>query len=123
MPTKSPFSTYLRRKRVAAGLSLREVADAVGVSHVTLGEIERGDRPALRRDCWQKLEEALPGFSVVEVERLMAEERPVQLDLSDAPPMYRRLGLELARRIEKKDLSNDEVDKLTRILWGETDDE
>jgi transcriptional regulator with XRE-family HTH domain len=99
------------------------VADAVGVSHVTLGEIERGDRPALRRDRWQKLEEALPGFSVVEVEGLMAEERPVQLDLSAASPQYRRLGLELARRIEKKDLSNDEIDKLTRILRGKSDDE
>lgn len=31
----------LREARVAAGLSLRQVADAVGITHVRLGEIER----------------------------------------------------------------------------------
>lgn len=35
----------IRDIRVAAGRSLRSVADAVGISHVFLGEIERGIRP------------------------------------------------------------------------------
>lgn len=36
------FGKRVREERVKAGLSLRDLAEATGVSHVTLGEIERG---------------------------------------------------------------------------------
>lgn len=121
MPSK--FGEYLKRKRVAAGLSLRDVANYIGVSHVTLGEVERGDRPGLKRERWDLLAEVVPGFSVAEVERQMATERPLQLDLSDAPPKYQRLGLELARRMERRDLTESDLDLIMRMLRGTNDDE
>src|SRR5450432_255194 len=121
MPTT--FGEYLKRKRVSAGLSVREVAQMIGVSHVTLGEVERGERPGLKRERWKLLEEFVPGFSVPEVERLMATERPIQLDLRNASPGYQRLGLELARRMERRDLMDSELEKIMRLLRGGTDDE
>lgn len=119
----STFGEYLKRKRVAAGLSVREVAQYIGVSHVTLGEVERGARSGLKRERWDKLAEVIHGFSAAEVERLMATERPLQLDLTDAPPQYQRLGLELARRMVRRDLKDDQMELIMRMLQGEIDDE
>lgn len=120
MPTK--FGTYLRKKRVAADVSLRQVARDLGISHVALGEVERGERPGLKRERWAQLQEAIPGFSVSEVEAMLATEQPVQLDLRDAPVKYQKLGLELARRMERRDLADSELEKVLRILRGGADE-
>jgi transcriptional regulator with XRE-family HTH domain len=116
--TGTPFGAYLRAQRVAAGLSLRQVADSLGVSHVYLGEVERGVRGPLARDRWPKLLMTVPGLSEAELERKAATTRPLQLTLSDSPPKYQDLGLALARRIQEQDLSQTELDKLLRILRG-----
>ena len=52
----SPFGNYIRRMRVASGRSLREVADAIGISHVYLGEVERGVRGPLMESHWDALD-------------------------------------------------------------------
>jgi hypothetical protein len=43
------------------------------------------------------------------------------MDLRDTPPRYQDLGLALARRIEKQNLSKVDLDKLFQIL-GDGDD-
>jgi len=115
----SIFGNYVRARRVAATLSLRSVADRVGVTHVYLGEVERGVRPPLNKKHWPALIEAIPGITETELERMAAQTKPVQLALEDAPPRYQELGLALARRIERRDLENREIDELLRLLKGE----
>lgn len=115
----SPFGRYIRAQRVAANLSLRFVAGKLGVSHVYLGEVERGVRPPLKPSRWSKLVEIVPGITPEALERHALTSRPVQLSLADAPPQYQDLSLALARRIQKRDLSQAEMQRLMRILGKE----
>lgn len=112
----SAFGRYLREKRLAAGLTLREVASRIGLTHVPIVSVEQGARPALARSRWEALEEAIPGFSVAEAERLMAAERPLKLSVEEAPPEYVDVSLAFARRIERRDLSSVEINGLLQIL-------
>lgn len=117
----SLFGNYIRQERIKAKLSLRTVADAVGVTHVYLGEVERGVRGPMDKKWWLGLGQVVPGITEAELERKAAQTKPVQLSLEDAPPQYQELGLALARRIAKQDLQNHEIDELMRLLKGEDD--
>jgi hypothetical protein len=81
-----------------------------------LGEVERGVRPPLKEAHWDALISVVPTIERGALERLTAKQRPIQLDLRDAPPRYQDLGLALARRIEKKNISTVDLEKLFRIL-------
>lgn len=115
------FGRFIRAKRVAADVSLRTAAKALNVSAVYLGEVERGVRPPLREDHWDSLIRAIPSIDRDTLERLTAKSRPIQLDLRDASPQYQDLGLALARRIEKKNISRVDLERLFRIL-GDQDE-
>jgi transcriptional regulator with XRE-family HTH domain len=116
------FGRYIRAERVAADISLRKAAKALNVSAVYLGEVERGVRPPLKEDHWDALIRAIPTIDRdTLLERLTVKSRPVQLDLRDAPPQYQDLGLALARRIDKKNISTDELEKLIRILGNQNE--
>ncbi len=117
-PRPNRFGAYLREKRVAARLSLREVAHALGISHVYLGEVERGVRGPLRPEHWSALLKTIPGLSRTELERHAAASRPLQVDLADAPPAYQDLALALARRFKRRDLSEPEITRLLKLLGG-----
>jgi transcriptional regulator with XRE-family HTH domain len=117
---ETAFGRYLMTKRKAAGLSLRALADALDISHVYIGEVERGVRPPLKPDWWPKLAQFIPGVTEDELAGLAAKSRPVQLKLEDAPPVYRELGLALARRIENQDFSKDELRELIRMFGGKS---
>jgi len=108
---------YLRAKRVAAGLSLRRVAEQIGVSHVYLGEVERGVRPPLKRERWPQVAEAIPKVTVDELQELHLSDRRT-LDLQDAPAKYRALAHALARRMERQDLDQNVMDELLALLRG-----
>ncbi len=56
----SQFGQYIRRKRREVGWSLRQLADALGCSHVYLGEVERGVRAPFGEKWWPRLAETLP---------------------------------------------------------------
>jgi transcriptional regulator with XRE-family HTH domain len=116
------FGQYIRQRRVEAELSLRFVADQLGISHVYLGEVERGVRPPLKKEHWAKLIATIPDIIEQELERKAAKSRPVQLNLEDAPPRYQDLGLALARRIEKRDLDEHQLTELLRLLAGREDE-
>lgn len=118
MAKATGFGSYLRQMRMRAGLSLRDVAAGLGVSHVYLGEVERGVRGALKQDHWPKLKEILPGVSIEKLNREATLSKPVQLSLEDAPPKYQDLGLALARRIESRDIDQKEMRRLLSILVG-----
>jgi hypothetical protein len=117
------FGKYLRAQRNKADISLRKVADEIGVSHVFLGEVERGERAPLRREHWSKVVAAVPGVTMEDLERHCAVSRPVQLSIEDAPPQYQDLTLALARRIQKRDLTTSQLQDLLGILKGSDNDE
>lgn len=120
-PVGHEFGRYIRRQRAVAGVSMRSVAKALGVSAVYLGEVERGVRPPLKEQHWHALIRAVPTIDRESLERLTAKAKPLQLDLRDTPPSYQDLALALARRIEKRNLSQGDLEKLFSIL-GDTDD-
>ena len=122
-PTPGPYGTFVRTKRLEAGLSLRALAEKMGVSHVYIGEVERGARGPFAADKVTLLLAALPNVSREDLERHTSIEKGVQLRLADAPPRYQDLGLALARRIEKRDLSQKELTDLWRLLGGKERDE
>ncbi|MGO9454597.1 MAG: helix-turn-helix domain-containing protein [Candidatus Binataceae bacterium] len=114
IPTR--FGRYVRQQRVAAGRSLREVASALGISHVYLGEVERGVRGPLRPEHWSALLKAVPGLTREELERQAAASRPVEMDIADAPPRYQDLAMALARRLKNRDLTQSEISRLLKVL-------
>ena len=115
----SLFGNYIRQERIKAKLSLRAAADLIGLTHVYLGEVERGIRGPLDKKWWANLMRVVPTITEPELERKAAQTKPVQLALEDAPPQYQELGLALARRIAKQDLKTDEIHQLLRLLKGE----
>ncbi len=112
----SAFGKYLRERRRAAGLSLEELAKLVGVSYEFLGQVERGVRPAIRRERWPALAAAIPGVTVDELERRSAESRPVAIDVSEAPQAYEELALLLSRRIRGEDLDRAQLAEIVELL-------
>jgi hypothetical protein len=110
------FGTYLRRMRVASGRSLRDVASALGISHVYLGEVERGVRGPLREEHWAALIKAIPALTRAELERNAAASRPLEVDISDAPPRYQDLAMALARRLKNRDLTGAQISRLLKVL-------
>ena len=113
------FGRYIRRSRVDAGVSLRAAARAIGVSAVYLGEVERGVRPPLKQKWWDDLIKAVPTLDRSAMDRLSASSRPLQLDLRDVPPKYQDLGMALARRIERQNISVRDFDRLSAILGSD----
>lgn len=105
----------LRDARREAGKTLREVADALGVSHVQLGNLERGASPIAEKYL-KGLKAILPDLDVESLKEAAAQERPIQLNLRSAPPQYQSLGMVLARRIENQDINPDTMKALLRLL-------
>jgi len=122
--TVNPFGRFLRTRRVARNLSLRQVAEKVGISYVYLGEVERGVAAPMKRDKWPGLCEAL-GISIEELERHAEISRPLQLNLADAPPQYQSLAFALARSLEAKktrEIPAEEFSRILHMLRGDDDE-
>jgi transcriptional regulator with XRE-family HTH domain len=118
MSKPNDFGCYLRAKRIDARLSVRALAQQVGISHVYLGEVERGERGPLDRRHWPKLLEHVKGITLPALERAAATSRPLQLEITDRPAEYQDLAFALARRIEKQDMDAREIKKILRVLEG-----
>jgi hypothetical protein len=97
---------------------LREVGKRLGVSHVYVGEVERGVRGPFHRDRWPDLVAAIPGVAIEDLERHAAIAVGLYLKLDDAPPLYQDLGLMLVRRIQARDLGQEDLQEMLRILKG-----
>lgn len=110
----SPFGAYLREMRIASGKSLREVADALRISHVYLGEVERGRRRTLPEKYWKRLAKCLPDISMEELETLAGASEP--LDPAAMEGRSREVVVALARKLEEGDMSDDLATRLLKIL-------
>lgn len=113
----STFGQYVRTARLEAGLSLREMARAMDVSHVFIAEVERGVR-GLAREHWPRLLALLPSLDPERLERLERLRLPLRLDLTDKPAAMQELGLQFARRVTEANLTNEEIAALMETLVG-----
>ena len=109
------FGRCLRSARLKAGVSLRDLAAALGLSHVFVGEVERGLR-GLARKHWPRLLETLPGLDPQRLEHMAKVRLPLRLDLTSKPSAVQELCLLFAERIDAGDLTSDEVARLRSIL-------
>ena len=80
------FGAYIRNARIDAGMSLRELAKRLDISHVYIGEIERGVKAALPESRWKKLVKALPAITLKDLDRWEQE--------TYCETCYRRLPME-----------------------------
>lgn len=121
MNKTSPYGALLRKRRVEAGLSLRDVAAKIGVSHVFLADVERGVRP-LSTDREPQLLAALNNLTQTELDEARALSRPIKITLANTPDRYVDLTIALARRYERDDLSDTKVNKILKILQEDGED-
>lgn len=112
------LGSYLRDRRVESGLSLRDVAIKVGVSHVFWGEVERG-RKSLPRERWAAVASAVPAVELKVMAELASTDAKVQMSLRAAGPKYEHLGQLLLRRAKKQDISDERFVTLMRLLTGD----
>ena len=110
----SPFGTYLRDSRTADNKSLREVADALGITHVYLGEIERGRRRSLPEKYWTRLTEVVPSITMKKLQAAAAVSEP--LDPSTMLGPSRDVVVALARALEDDVMSEDLANRLLAVL-------
>lgn len=113
----SPLGAYLRDKRTASGKSLREVAKALSISHVYLGEVERGRRRLLPEKYWEKLVQLVPGTSVEELKAMAAASEPI--DPAAVEGRSRDVVVALARTLEEGRMSDEVARQLLEILEKE----
>ena len=113
----TPFGIYLKEQRTAAEKSLREVAVALSLTHVYLGEIERGKRRALPEVYWSRLVKALPGVDRTRLKDLELRSKLIQIDPGEFDDRKRELLVRFALRLGS--LREHEVDALMQILVGE----
>jgi transcriptional regulator with XRE-family HTH domain len=119
----SPYGELVRTRRVEAKRSLRTVADHIGVSHVFLAEVERGIRAPLKPEYEPKLIEIVPTLTAADLARARALTRPLKITLADTPSQYHDVTLAFARRIENRDLSEDTLTNLMKLLKTDDDKE
>ncbi|MBK7973714.1 MAG: helix-turn-helix domain-containing protein [Deltaproteobacteria bacterium] len=110
----------MRKKRRKVGLSLRELGEKIELSHTFLHQVEQGRRAPIPRSHWAALVDAIPGLTRDELERAAAEDRPLALDLADAPPHVVDVAVAMARRLAGGDLDLRTADALLAVLDEET---
>lgn len=113
------FGHYIRDERVKSKKSLREVAEALGVTHVYLGQVERGVRRVLPEAYWPALMRVVPSITR---DRLLDEaerSKKVEIDMVGASREQQDFTLEFARRMASSDLDQAKMRKLLKVLYGE----
>ena len=110
----SPFGVYLRQCRTAAGRSLREVAAHLGISHVYLGEVERGRRRILQEPHWDALVEIIESITKEELRAKSAQSEP--LDAAKVEEPGRGVVVALARKLDEGGITEAEAHRILSIL-------
>lgn len=113
----TPFGVKLRALRAERGITLKEMADAIGVSSAYLSALEHGRRG---RPSWYLVQRIITFFNVIwdeaeEIERLAAISHPrVVIDTAGLDPLATELANLMADRIA--DLDNAELERMIARL-------
>ena len=112
---KTHLGRYLRACRNEEGLSLRSLADQVGLSDVFLSQVERGKK-RLDRSHWQVIAEAIDCLQVDEMETRAELDETMEIDIEDDADAG--LALELARKMTTTTLTDEKMNRLIALLSG-----
>ena len=113
----TPFGAKLRELRAARGVSLKAMAEAIGVSGAYLSALEHGRRGA---PTWYLVQRIITYFNVIwdeaeELERLAQDSDPrITVDTAGLNPRATQLANRLARQIGT--LGEGEITALLAIL-------
>jgi transcriptional regulator with XRE-family HTH domain len=113
----TPFGDRMRKLRAERGLTLKEMADAIGVSSAYLSALEHGKRG---RPGWHLIQRILTYFNIIwddaeEVVRLARISHPrITIDTSGLNPKATELANRLADDIGRLDASA--LDELIGVL-------
>ena len=113
----TPFGAKLRELRAARGVSLKAMAEAIGVSAAYLSALEHGKRGA---PTWYLVQRIITFFNVIwdeaeDLERLAQESDPrITVDTAGLSPRATQLANRLARQIAT--LGEPEMKALLAIL-------
>ncbi|MHB2168306.1 helix-turn-helix domain-containing protein [Alsobacter sp. R-9] len=115
----TPFGARLRQLRAERGVSLKEMAEEIGVSPTYLSALEHGRRG---RPNWGFVQRVIQYFNVIwddaeELQRLADVSHPrIVIDTAGLSPRATLLANRLARGIGT--LSADEIEALLALLEG-----
>lgn len=113
----TPFGDRMRKLRAERGVTLKEMADAIGVSSAYLSALEHGKRG---RPGWHLIQRILTFFNIIwdeaeEVVRLARISHPrITIDTSGLTPRATELANRLADEIGKLDPAM--LDELLSVL-------
>jgi len=113
----TPFGDRMRKLRAERGLTLKEMADAIGVSSAYLSALEHGKRG---RPGWHLIQRILTFFNIIwddaeEVVRLARISHPrITIDTSGLNPRATELANRLADDIGRLDAAA--LDELLSVL-------
>lgn len=117
----TPFGARMRAMRQARGVTLKEMAEAIGVSSAYLSALEHGRRG---RPTWYLIQRIIVYFNVIwdeaeEITRLADLSHPrVVIDTAGLDPRATEVANLLAERIG--DCTAAELDGLAEILRGKS---
>jgi hypothetical protein len=115
----TPFGAKLRELRAARGVTLKAMAEAIGVSAAYLSALEHGRRGA---PTWYLVQRIITFFNVIwdeaeELERLAEDSDPrVTVDTAGLSPKATKLANRLARQIGA--LGEGEITAMLGLLDG-----
>ena len=118
----TPFGAKLRELRAARGVSLKTMAEAIGVSGAYLSALEHGKRGA---PTWYLVQRIITYFNVIwdeaeELERLAHDSNPrIVVDTAGLSPKATQLANRLARHIGT--LGEAEILALLAVLEARAD--
>ena len=113
----TPFGAKLREMRKSQNMSLKQLAQAIGVSSAYLSALEHGQRS---RPSWYLIQRIIAHFNVIwdeaeQLERLAALSHPrVTLDTSKLSPKATEFANRLAVNIDK--LSETDLENMLEII-------
>jgi len=113
----TPFGAKLREMRKAKAMSLKDLAQAIGVSSAYLSALEHSQRS---RPSWYLIQRIIAHFNVIwdeaeQLERLAALSHPrVTLDTSQLSPRATELANRLAENIAK--MSQADIEEMLAIV-------
>ena len=114
---RSAFGKYIRDRRMLAELTIRKVAEGLGISAVYLGEVERGLRPPLNRATyWDDLVRLIPGVTLEGLRESAERSEPLRVPIPEMKRREQDLALSFYRRLQRDGFSTEEMKILRKML-------